>query len=98
VYEGMGFFDSMGLIYRISATVEHYACMVDLLGRAGHLKEAEDLIKSMPCEANVALLLALLGACRIHGNLEMGEHLAKQVLELDPGNVSAYVLLLASGI
>jgi pentatricopeptide repeat protein len=93
VYEGMGFFDSMGLIYRISATVEHYACMVDLLGRAGHLKEAEDLIKSMPCEANVALLLALLGACRIHGNLEMGERLAKQVLELDPGNVSAYVLL-----
>jgi hypothetical protein len=47
----------------------------------------------MPCEANVALLLALLGACRIYGNLEMGERLAKQVLELDPGNVSAYVLL-----
>jgi pentatricopeptide repeat protein len=65
-------------VYMISPTVEHYTCMVDLLGRADHLQEAENMIKSMPCKPRFATSTALLGACRIHGNVEMGECVAKQ--------------------
>jgi hypothetical protein len=67
--------------------------MVDLLGRAGRLHEAENMIMAMPCEPHVAPWMALLGACRIHGNVEMGERVAKQILELDPENSAGYVLL-----
>jgi pentatricopeptide repeat protein len=91
--EGMHYYESMGLVYGVSSTVEHYACMVDLLGRAGHLDEAEDLIKTMPFEPNVAVWKALLGACRVCGNVEMGERIAKEVIYLDPGNSAGYVLL-----
>jgi pentatricopeptide repeat protein len=70
----------MGSVHGICAMVEHYACMVDLLGRAGDLHKAEDLIKTMPCEPNVAVWNALLGACRIHGDVEMGERVVKRVL------------------
>ncbi|CAM6050493.1 unnamed protein product [Sphagnum compactum] len=93
VEEGLQFFESMKSVYGISATVEHYACMVDLLGRAGRLVEAEDLIKVMHCEPNAPVWRALLGACRVHGNIEMGEHAAKKVIELDPGDAAGYVLL-----
>ncbi|CAK9201053.1 unnamed protein product [Sphagnum jensenii] len=93
VEEGLQFFESMKSVYGISATVEHYACMVDLLGRAGRLAEAEDLIKVMHCEPNAPVWRALLGACRVHGNVEIGEHAAQKVIELDPGDAAGYVLL-----
>ncbi|CAM6045275.1 unnamed protein product [Sphagnum compactum] len=83
VDEGLWYFESMGSVYGVSATVEHYACMVDLLGRAGHLQEAEDLIKMMTGKQDSAVWKALLGACRIHGNLEMTQRIAKQVVKLD---------------
>jgi len=67
--------------------------MVDLLGCAGHLQEAENMIKAMSCEPHVGVWRALLGACKIHGNVEMGEHVAKQVLELESENAAGYVLL-----
>jgi pentatricopeptide repeat protein len=93
VDEGLCYFKSMNSVYGISPTNEHYACVVDLLGRAGRLHDAEVLIKTMPCEPNATVWMALLGACRIHGNLEMGECIARRVLELDPGNSAGYVLL-----
>jgi pentatricopeptide repeat protein len=77
VDEGMHCYTSMITDYMISAQLEHYTCMVDLLGRAGHLQEAENMIMAMPCEPHVAPWMALLGACRIHGNVEMGERVAK---------------------
>jgi pentatricopeptide repeat protein len=83
----------MSTIHKISAKLEHYTCVVDLLGRAGHLQEAEDMIKAMPYNPNVAVWMALLGSCRIHGNVEMAECVAKQVIELDPENAAGYVLL-----
>ncbi|CAN5956405.1 unnamed protein product [Sphagnum jensenii] len=92
--EGLCYFDSMGFVYNISATLEHCSCMVDLLGRAGHLQDAEDFINQMSCEPDAAVWRTLLGACRIHDNVEMGEHVAKRVLELDPGNAADYVALL----
>jgi hypothetical protein len=67
--------------------------MVDLLGRAGHLDEAEDLIKTMSCEQNACVWIALLSSCRNHSNVKMGERIAKWVQKLDPGNPAGYVLL-----
>ncbi|KAH9538633.1 hypothetical protein CY35_15G017200 [Sphagnum magellanicum] len=84
---------SMSAVYKIFAKSEHYTCMVDLLGHAGHLQEEENMIKKMPCQPHVAAWKALLGACRIQGNVEMAEHVARQVLELEPENAAGYVML-----
>jgi pentatricopeptide repeat protein len=93
VDEGLRFYSSMSTVYMISANLQHYTCMVDLLGRAGRLHEAENMVLAMPYKPQVAAWMALLGACRIHGNVEMGERVAKQVLELEPENAAGYVLL-----
>jgi hypothetical protein len=86
VDEGLHYFHIMSSCFSIFATVEHYACMVDLLGCAGHLQEAEHLIMRMSCEPNTAVWMALLGACKSHGNVEMGECVAKQATQIGPGN------------
>jgi hypothetical protein len=83
----------MSIIHKISTKLEHYICVVDLLSRAGHLQEVEDVIKAMPYNPNVAMWMALLGSCRIHGNVEMAERVTKQVIELKPGDATGYVLL-----
>jgi pentatricopeptide repeat protein len=93
VDEGLRCFTSMSTVYKISAKLEHYTCMVDLLGHSGRLQEAENMIQALPFRPDGALWMALLGACRIHANVEMGEHIAKRVLELEPENASGYVLL-----
>ncbi|CAK9193462.1 unnamed protein product [Sphagnum troendelagicum] len=67
--------------------------MVDLLGRAGHLQEAENMVMAIPCKPQVAAWVALLSTCRIHGNVEMAEFVAKQILEMEPDNAADYVLL-----
>ncbi len=77
VDEGLCYFESMSMVYKIPATVEHYTCMVDLLGHASYLHEAEDMVKTVPCKADVAVLRALLGDCRLQPNLEIGEWVAK---------------------
>eukprot|EP01018_Ginkgo_biloba_P011341 Gb_31474 [translate_table: standard] len=91
--EGWQYFDSMIRDYCIIPGVEHYACMVDLLGRSGHLQEALDFIKKMPLEPDVSVWGALLGACRIHNNVELGECVAEHLFELDPEDGGGYVLL-----
>ncbi len=91
VDEGIQFYHFMTKNCMISAKFKHYACMVDL-GCAGHLQEAENVIKTMPCKPNADVWRPLPGVCRIHGNVEMGEQAAQQVLELDPENVVGYVL------
>jgi pentatricopeptide repeat protein len=93
VDEGMRCYASMTTVYMVSAKLEHYTCMVDLLGRAGYLQEAENMIKTMPHKQHVNVWKDLLGACRIHGNVEMGECVAEQFLELEPENAVDYVLL-----
>ncbi|KAJ7563077.1 hypothetical protein O6H91_03G096100 [Diphasiastrum complanatum] len=91
--EGHYYFESMVPVYDVESSVEHYSCMIDLLGRAGHLDEAENVIDNMPCQPDVSTWMALLGACKIHCNMNLGEFAAKQVLELEPENTSAYLLL-----
>ncbi|KAI8574266.1 hypothetical protein RHMOL_Rhmol01G0341600 [Rhododendron molle] len=67
---------------------EHYACMVDLLGRAGCLKEAKELIHNMPLKPNIGIWQTLLSACRVHGEFEMGREVGDMLLELDEGGCS----------
>ncbi|KAB2630276.1 pentatricopeptide repeat-containing protein [Pyrus ussuriensis x Pyrus communis] len=93
VEKGLEIFSSMKRFYGIQPEVEHYGCVVDMFGRAGKLEEAEQLINLMPIEPNAAVWGALLGACRIHGNVEMGERVGKILLELEPQNSGRYTLL-----
>eukprot|EP01018_Ginkgo_biloba_P030321 Gb_23084 [translate_table: standard] len=93
VDEGWQYFNHMVRDYGISPGLEHFACMVDLLGRAGKLDEAYNFIKKMPIEPDAAVWGALLGACKIHSNIEIGQRVADHLLELKPGNAGFYVLL-----
>ncbi|KAG7035736.1 Pentatricopeptide repeat-containing protein, partial [Cucurbita argyrosperma subsp. argyrosperma] len=93
VNEGMKIFHSMEKCYGVIPTLEHYACVVDLLGRSGHLYEAEEFIRNMPIEADGVIWGALLNACWFWMDLELGESVAKKMLCLDPKAISAYVIL-----
>jgi pentatricopeptide repeat protein len=93
VEEGWKYFNCMKQDYSITPRVDHYACMVDLLGRAGHLDEAQELIKHMPLEPNAGVWGALLGVCRTHGNIELAKHVAERLFELEPEDAGNYVLL-----
>ena len=93
IEEGLHFFDVMWEEHAVRPDVKHYTCMVDLLGRAGRLDEAVMLIEAMTVEKDERLWSALLGACRIHGNMELAEKAANSLLELQPQNPGHYVLL-----
>ncbi|XP_059638921.1 pentatricopeptide repeat-containing protein At4g16835, mitochondrial [Cornus florida] len=90
---GVQYFDSMTKDYGVEARPEHYTCMVDLLGRAGKLGEAIYLINKMPFKPHSAIYGTLLGACRVHKNMELAEFAAKKLLSLDPTSAAAYVQL-----
>ncbi|KAI3842928.1 hypothetical protein MKW92_046711 [Papaver armeniacum] len=72
---------------------QHYGCMVDLLGRAGKVQDAFDLIKQMPFEPTSAIWGSLLSACRVHKNVAIGEFVAHQLLSIEPQNARNYVIL-----
>ncbi|KAJ6846843.1 pentatricopeptide repeat-containing protein-like [Iris pallida] len=91
--EGKEYFDSMKLTYGVEPNHNHYACVVDILGRAGKLKEAHDIIKRMPMEPHCSIYGSLLGACRIHGDIDLGERIADKLFELNPHHSGYYVLL-----
>lgn len=93
VDEGRQYFDRMRFEHQVAPTIEHYGCMVDLLGRAGMLNEAYELIKRMPMEANDVVWRCLLSACNVHNNLELGECASRSLFQINPHNVGDYVLL-----
>lgn len=93
VEEGFRLFSSMWDDFAVRPDVKHCTCMVDLLGRAGRLDEALKFIESMSVEKDEGLWGALLGACRIHKNVDLAEMAAKSLLELQPQNPGHYVLL-----
>ncbi|PQP99238.1 pentatricopeptide repeat-containing protein [Prunus yedoensis var. nudiflora] len=93
VSEAYEHFSSMQKDYGVEPEIEHYSCLVDALGRAGCVQEAEKLIASMPFEASASMYGALLGACRIKGDTETGKRVAAQLLAMEPSDSSAYVLL-----
>eukprot|EP01018_Ginkgo_biloba_P034609 Gb_05162 [translate_table: standard] len=93
VDEGWKYFGCMSQYYHIRPAMEHYGCMVDLLGRAGRLDEAQDFINKMPLKPDAHVWGSLLGACRVHPNVELAECVAKRLFELDAKNAAPYVLL-----
>ncbi|PIN05049.1 hypothetical protein CDL12_22413 [Handroanthus impetiginosus] len=93
VDEGRKYFQSMTSVYGLEPKLEHYCCLVDLLGRAGLVKEAVETILSMPMMPNAILWRSLLGAARVHGNLAIGEIALRKLLELEPQTSGNYVLL-----
>lgn len=93
VDEGRRHFSSMIQEHKIEPNVKHYGCMVDLLGRAGFLKEAEELVTNMPMAPDVPTWGALLGACKKHGDKEMGERVGRKLIELQPEHDGFHVLL-----
>ncbi|XP_057955921.1 pentatricopeptide repeat-containing protein At5g56310 [Malania oleifera] len=90
---GLGYFNSMGSKYGIKPTIEHYGCMIDLLGRAGYLRKALELVRVMPFEANGAIWGSLLAASRIYGNAELAEHALQHLAKVEPYNGGNYMLL-----
>lgn len=93
INEGWKHFNSMYEIHGVVPRMEHYACMVDLLGRSGLLSEAIEFINSMPFKADALVWRTFLGSCQVHGNTVLGEHAAKMILKQQPHDPAAYVLL-----
>eukprot|EP01018_Ginkgo_biloba_P008781 Gb_27830 [translate_table: standard] len=91
--EGWQCFNCLTRDYQLTPRMGHYACMVDLLGRAGRLDEAQEFIDQMPIEPDACVWGALLGACRILCNIELGVHVAEKLFELEPEDAGNYVLL-----
>lgn len=93
VDQGCHFFHNLESQFGITPKIEHYACMVDLLGRAGHLEEAEILIKKMPMPPNEVVLGSLLGSCSLHGKLQLGERILQELVRMDQHNTDCHILL-----
>ncbi|XP_023880771.1 pentatricopeptide repeat-containing protein At4g02750 [Quercus suber] len=92
VDKGWAYFNSMSKDYGITPLVCHYTCMVDLLGRAGQISEAEALIQNMPVKPDSVILEALLDACRIHRNMEVGQRIAERLFQIGAEGSGMYVL------
>ncbi|PIA35573.1 hypothetical protein AQUCO_03500143v1 [Aquilegia coerulea] len=90
--EGQHYFELMKK-YKVEPELSHYVTMVDLLGRAGLVDRAQQFIENLPIEPSAAVWGALLGACRMHGNIELGTLAAERVFELDPHDSGPPVLL-----
>ncbi|KAL5231279.1 hypothetical protein ABZP36_030055 [Zizania latifolia] len=95
VDEGFRFFDIMRYEYQLMPNVHHYGCMVDLMGRAGLLDQAYELVvKEMRVTPDATIWRTLLGACRIHGHVDLGECVINHLIELKAQQAGDYVLLL----
>ncbi|CAL5430567.1 unnamed protein product [Camellia sinensis] len=93
VDKGFYYFEAMTRCYGLAPWLEHYGCMVDLLGRANLLVEAVKFIKSLPIRSDVVIWRSLLFACQSHGNAELAEFAANKIEELEPRKCGARVLL-----
>ncbi|MQL90406.1 hypothetical protein Taro_022992 [Colocasia esculenta] len=93
IEKGMDFLRAMSEVHGINPRVEHYACVVDMMGRAGRLEEAKSFIEGLPLEPTYVLWQSLLGACGIQGNSEMGAYAAQRLLLVAPESPAAYVLM-----
>ncbi|XVE66114.1 hypothetical protein DITRI_Ditri08aG0054800 [Diplodiscus trichospermus] len=91
--QGEAYFTSMFQDYGIEPCIEHYSCMVWLLGRSGHLYKAVKLIEEIPFEPSVMIWRALLGACVIHNNVDLRRLYARCILEMEPQDDATHVLL-----
>ncbi|KAF8034811.1 hypothetical protein BT93_C0972 [Corymbia citriodora subsp. variegata] len=93
VDEGLELFCSMRRDYELEPDIEHYGCLIDLLGRSGCLDQALDVVKTMPIKPDSKIWGSLLSSCRTHGNLEMAVAAMEHLVELEPDFTGNYVLL-----
>lgn len=93
VDEGIGYFRSMSEAHNLVPKPEHYACVVDLLGRSGLLSRARRFVEEMPIQPDAMVWRTLLSACNVHKNIDIGEFAASHLLELEPKDSATYVLL-----
>ncbi|GKA25867.1 pentatricopeptide repeat-containing protein [Tanacetum coccineum] len=93
VEKGLQYFNSMLSKYGLHPQLEHYSCMVDILGRSGQVDKALNLINDMPIDADDVIWRTLLGICKLQKNVEVAEKAASSLLLLVPQDSSAYVLL-----
>lgn len=93
VMEGLDYFASMMQDHGITPTLRHFSTMVDLLGRAGDFKRVVDILEKMPFQDDLSFWLCLLGACRLHSNIELAKQAFSQAVKLHPKQAAAYVLM-----
>lgn len=93
VEKGRRYFEMMTTEHNLLPNVFHYSCMVDVLGRAGLIHEAKDLMDKMPFEATASMWGSLLASCRVHGNIEVAEVAATHLFVIEPDNAGNHVLL-----
>jgi len=93
VRDGFLHFQSMVDNYSIVPQIEHYGCMVDLLGRAGLIDQVVDFVRKMPMKPDAVIWAALLGACRMYKNVEIAEVALEHLIELEPNNPANFVML-----
>ncbi|PON58664.1 Tetratricopeptide-like helical domain containing protein [Trema orientale] len=93
VKEGLMCFELMRRVHKLEPKMQHYGCIVDILGRAGHIEEARSFIEEMPVKPNDVVWRTLLGACKTHKKFNIGEPIAKSLIRQDSCDPSFYVLL-----
>ncbi|XP_021748640.1 pentatricopeptide repeat-containing protein At2g45350, chloroplastic-like [Chenopodium quinoa] len=93
VKEGKMCFELMRRVHKLEPKLQHYGCMVDILSRAGYLKEAKMFVDEMPIEPNDIIWRTLLSACIKYGDLNLGQQVAEHLMRLDSRNSGSYVLL-----
>lgn len=93
VAEGLEYFESLSKDNSMVPDFKHFGSMVDLLGRAGNFKRVQYMLKRLPRQANSAMWLCLLGACKTHGNLELGEEAFDNAVNVQPEDATAYVMM-----
>lgn len=93
VEEGRRYFEIMSRVYSVEPRLDHYSCMVDLLGRSGYVRDAYLLIRSMPMEPTAGVWGSLLNACKIYGNIDIGKEAAERLFALNPKDSRNYIML-----
>ncbi|KAL6514852.1 hypothetical protein OROGR_020431 [Orobanche gracilis] len=91
LHKGMEFLESMEKIYGLHPRMEHYACMVDMLGRAGLLREAKSFVEGLPVKPDALVWQALLGACSVYNDIDMGKYAADQLARAAPDSAGPFI-------
>lgn len=93
VVQGRALFANMKMHYLVTPKLEHYACYIDLLARAGNVEEALEVVRTMPVQPNGLIWGALLGACLVHSRADLAPYVARKLVNADPTNSAGYVML-----
>ncbi|WMV19828.1 hypothetical protein MTR67_013213 [Solanum verrucosum] len=93
VEEGLSYYDLMTRVYGINPEIEHYGCLIDLLGRAGRFEETMKIMSEMHITPDAVIWGSLLNGCKIHGRLDLAEYALEKLISIDPNNGSYYSML-----